>query len=297
MVLMPVARALERSLLTSPSIGFCILAVCVLAFLSAAAEEPAFAPDTLVMRNGENIRGLILKYGTQSVTIKQSSGERKVPLKDILRIHDEVRSGAYFADVNRRGSLPSWQALVNDLRTHDSIKRLERIPATVVKEGEFKNVPYMAFRLNQNLEMNIYGDPDDPVALEMGIYGAGAREQGLQKTWRTFLAGFLATRAEISALYDLSLKGGRKDAGAMTVEVKAPADAGAHGAWWIRLYNRSALSASRLSDAEYARLTRPAASVAPAGSHRGMIKRKDADVFLNGFYRDKDGVFRLGESP
>lgn len=247
------------------------------------------------MKNGKNIRGLILKYGTQSIKIQESSGERVIPLKDILRIYDEAHTGAYFTDANRRGSLPSAQALINDLRTHDSVKRLKGIPATVVKEGEFKNVPYTALRMNQNLEMNIYGDPADPAALEMGIYGAGARDPDLQESWRTFLAGFLTTRAEISALYDLSLEGGRKDIGAMTMEIVAPSGEAAHGAWWIRLYNRNALRASRLSDAEYARLTKPAASA--ARSHRGMLPKRNADVFLSGFYRDKDGVFRLGESP
>ena len=122
------------------------------------------------------------------------------------------------------------------------------------------------------------------------------------------MAGFLTTRAEIAALYGLSFQGGIKDAGPLTVEI-TPRDApDAYGAWWISLYNRKQLAEVRLDDAEYAKLVRPFSEVI---DKKGRViangwtddqadlsaKLQDlgnsAKVLLRGFYRDKNGDFRL----
>jgi hypothetical protein len=173
---------------------------------------------------------------------------------------------------------------------------------------DFKNVPYKSFRVNNDVELNIYGDPENPAGVELGIYGPRSGDMRLRKILRGYLAGFLTTREEIGALYSLNLDKGIAQAGNLTLEI-TPKDApDAYGAWWVSLYNRKDLQRVRLSDAEYAKLVRPVNEVI---DKRGRVisggwSEKDArkskkvnklggetKVLLRGFYRDDNGTFRL----
>ncbi len=126
------------------------------------------------------------------------------------------------------------------------------------------------------------------------------------------MAGFLTTREEIAALYSLSLNKGITQAGNLTLEI-TPKDApDAYGAWWVSLYNKNDLNGVRLSNAEYARLVRPVhevldkrGRVISGGWSEQEARRSkkinklgdEAKVLLRGFYRDRDGVFRLITEP
>ena len=109
-----------------------------------------------------------------------------------MRIIDNADAKALYTDINRKGKLPSWRVIANDLRTHDAIKSLVEIPATVIDVGDFKNVPYKSFRVNNEVELNIYGDPENPAGVELGIYGPRSDKQSCGRlfcaaTWRDFL--------------------------------------------------------------------------------------------------------------
>jgi hypothetical protein len=213
-----------------------------------------------------------------------------------------------YTEIDRKGELPSWRVIANDLRTHDYIKSLVEIPATLIDEGEFKNVPYKSFRVNGYIEMNVYGKPENPAGLEMGIYFPRSGDKKLRKLIRSYLAGYLTTRAEVGALYSLGLDEGKKTVGNITIEITPPTGADAFGAWWISLYNKKSLAAERLSDAEYVKITRPVDEVVDRkgriiipGWENGKFDLKKAmhdvsntaQTVLFGFYRDKNGDFRL----
>jgi hypothetical protein len=182
----------------------------------------------------------------------------------------------------------------------------------VIDVGDFKNVPYRSFRVNDDIELNIYGDPENPAGVELGIYGHRSSNKRLRKVLRGYLAGFLTTREEIAALYSLGLEKGITQVGNITMEI-TPKDApDAYGAWWVSLYNRKALDSVRLSNAEYAKLVRPVNEVIDKKGRviSGGWTRKDAKlsrkmqdlgqsakVILRGFYRDDNGVFRLITEP
>jgi len=183
------------------------------------------------------------------------------------------------------------------------------IPATTIDNGEFKNVPYMSFRANEDIELNIYGDPNDPAGIELGIYGAHAGNTRLRKVLRSYLAGFLTTRKEIEALYGIDLNGGIHEAGDITIEITPKSAPDAYGAWWISLYNRKDLDSVRMDTADYERLTRPHADVVGRNGKiiaSGWTKKdlqlsermnENSNVIARGFYRDANGDFRiLGKS-
>jgi hypothetical protein len=276
---------------------------------SLRAQDDTFrAPDSVVLKDGTNVRGLIIKNTRFSVLIQQKNKELEIPKSRIVRINDNADAGAVDTEINKRGQLPSWRSIANDLRTNDAVKSLVEIPATVIDVGDFINVPYKSFRVNEDVELNIYGDPENPAGVELGIYGRRSADKKLRRTLRGYLAGFLTTREEIAALYSLGLEKGIAQVGDLTLEI-TPKDApDAYGAWWVSLYNKRALDEVRLSDAEYKRLVRPVnevidkqGRVISGGWSEKEARRskkinqmgEEAKVLLRGFYRDRDGVFRL----
>jgi hypothetical protein len=276
---------------------------------SLRAQDDTFrAPDSVVLKDGTTVRGLIIKNTRFSVLIQQKNKELEIPKSRIVRINDNADAGAVDTEINKRGQLPSWRSIANDLRTNDAVKSLVEIPATVIDVGDFINVPYKSFRVNEDVELNIYGDPENPAGVELGIYGRRSADKKLRRTLRGYLAGFLTTREEIAALYSLGLEKGIAQVGDLTLEI-TPKDApDAYGAWWVSLYNKRALDEVRLSDAEYKRLVRPVnevidkqGRVISGGWSEKEARRskkinqmgEEAKVLLRGFYRDRDGVFRL----
>jgi hypothetical protein len=277
-----------------------------------AVDDSYRSPDTLQLLDGTVVHGLIIKNSRDSVLIQQETGELDIPKNKIVRIIDNADRNVLYTGMNRKGQLPSWRVIANDLRTHDAVKSLVEIPATVIDVADFKNVPYKSFRVNEDIELNIYGDPENPAGVELGIYGPRSADKKLRKLLRAYLAGFLTTREEIAALYSLGLNKGKTQVGNIVLEITPAHAFDAYGAWWVSLYNPTALSQVRLSDSEYNRLVRPFNEVIGKKGRviSGGWSRKDAErsrkvreqgssakVIMKGFYRDDNGVFRLITEP
>lgn len=277
--------------------------------LAYAANDGSFKkPDSLLLKDGSLVEGLIVKNTATSVVIQGQMGEETFSKQDIVRIRDEANFGVMFTDIARRGDLPPWRVLANDLRTMDQVQSLVEIPATPVEVGPLRHVPYLSFAINDDMEINIYGDPEDPAGIEIGIYGAKSSNQKLRKSLRSYLAGYLTMRSEIRALYGVSLDGGTQSAGDMRFEVTPLGAPDSYGAWWISCYNIKDMQAAKLDAREYARLTKPAANFRNADgqfSMKGWTKKdiqqsarlegkgQSAMVIKRGFYRDKQGQFRM----
>jgi len=298
---------------TMNSRAFAVFAAAAVFFQTARAANDSFhAPDSIVLKDGRTIHGLIIKNSVDSILIQEEFGEKTFPKSEIVRVRDEPDVATYFTELISKGTLPSWRVMANDLRTHDQIKSVVEVPATTVTVGNFRNVPYLSFLVNRDIELNIYGDPNHPAGVELGIYGSRKNSEKLQKTLRGYFAGFLGSREEVAALYKIGLKEGKATAGTLTFEVTPPTAPDSEGAWWVSLYNLKRLDSVRLPDAKYAALTKPPHEVVDS---RGRViatgwTNKDlsqsarlvklggnAPILIRGFYRDSNGDFRLTGQP
>jgi hypothetical protein len=264
-------------------------------------------PDTLELSDGTRINGLILRNSAHSLLFRTRDGEREIPKSSIRRIHDEMEGELVFPELAGPGRLPSWRAMIFDLRHHDAIHALQQIPPVTIKEGYLRSIPYLSFRVNEQSEFNVYGDPDDPVAIEFGMYGQQRRNAKYHRAVREFLAGHLQSREQIAALYSLAFAGEDRRVGSLAMKITPPSQTRAHGGWWISVYNPRRLESARVGDAEYAQLTRPFDFV-NRGDGRlraenvqnqaewlaSTLKRMTGTIpKVRGFYRDKAGVFRI----
>ena len=264
-------------------------------------------PDTVYMNDGSPRHGLIVRNDPTEVVLQQKMGEVTIPKAYIRRI-DEGTKDVYFADLVKPGKLPPWRMIVRDLRSDDSIRSFRQIPATTIELGEFARIPYLSFRINRRVEMNVYGNPEDPVVIEFGIYERKASEiTRFKKITRTYLAGLLNSRREIAALYSLKDSGGKKTVGDLTFQVTPPDAPDSDGGWWISIYEKKRLEASRMDDVAYRKVTLPFGEVNHGNGLLREGKEASFDRFLHasmpswsqmipglkGFYRDKMGDLKL----
>jgi len=272
-----------------------------------AGPRDVLAPDQVRMNDGTELRGLIVLNTPEMVVLETRSGEARLPKAYIRRIDDAPNGEAVFADIVERDELPSWRSVVHDLRTHDRIRVFEQIPPTTIDNGLLRYIPYLSFRANETSELNVYGDPHDPVAIEFGIYGRRGPDDHTRRIFRELIAGHLQDKDQIRALYSLSTEKRDARAGKLAFRLIQPEDPDGYGATWIVVYRPDAIDRARLPAKEYAALTRPFEEVNnPDGSlradkaqenvgwlERTMEKLTGDDPELRGFYRDKNGVFRV----
>lgn len=283
-------------------------ALCFSSLAAQASLEGHAEPDSVLLKDGSLHRGLIVQNTSKEVLLQGRYSIQSFPKSEIVRIRNEADIGLEFTKANTPGDLPAWRVMVNDLRNNDAVKSLEQIPATGIDNGTYKNIPYLSFRINELIEMNIYGDPDDPGAVEFGVYGKQASNDKTRRVLRSFLAGFLSSRKEVGAIYSLPFTGGKSCVGDICFLIIPPTAPDAYGGWWISLFNPKKLDAARLSDSEYAKLTRPFDRIVDKS---GRVKRntwtiedlglaqrlrdaaEETPVLVRGFFRDAKGRFRV----
>ena len=269
--------------------------------------ESRLSPDSIFMNDGSVLHGLIVRNDAKMVTLQERMGEVEIPKAYIRRIDDQPDSGVYFASIVDPNKLPPWRMIVQDMRSDDSIKFFRQIPATTVESGYFKNIPYLSFRINKRVEMNVYGNPEDPVGIEFGIYERGEKITNFKKIIRAYLAGILQSREEIEALYKLDEKGGKAKVGKFIFEITPPTAPDSNGGWWLSIYEPGRLDRFRVSDAEYRKNTLPFDVVNHSSGELRRDRIHSFDHFLSnsmkawsgmipnlrGFYRDSMGQLAL----
>ncbi len=91
-------------MLKSPVLALGLLAT--LTFPALAADDEFKAPDSIVLKNGKVVSGLIVRNTALSVVMQEKDKENTYPKSDIVRIRDEANVGMAYTEIDRKGELP-----------------------------------------------------------------------------------------------------------------------------------------------------------------------------------------------
>ena len=214
---------------------------------------------SVTLKNGEKIEGTLLQSEEGQSLLQVSYGAVTLTSGDVASMREvgpapEAPAGpgrlAHWARCLRLASAQPWGA------------PLRQVPATVVATGVLRNVPYLSLRAG-NFEFNVYGDPDRPAGLEVGVYGA-VHSVPARRACVAALKAVLNDAGDRSFVDTLDLASAKASRAGLTFEVTPPTAPDAFGGWWLTVYDEAALREQRASDAELARITIPRSQVRPA---------------------------------
>src|SRR5262245_25963078 len=171
--------------------------------------------DTIKLKNGGSLEGVIVKEGDGAVVVRLKYATVTLDRSDIESIEKKAAEEAPAAKGMR---LPRWDRCIEVVAARPWSGELRQIPATVIDKGILKNVPYMSHK-SGNYEFNLYGDPDEPAAIEIGVYKDLIKSEPAKKECLDVIAALLSDPKDAAALRSLNLKPGKTEHEGLTFEV------------------------------------------------------------------------------
>lgn len=173
---------------------------------------------------------------------------------------------------------------------------LANVPAEVIETGIFRRVPYLSYRASQ-FELNIYGDPQHPAGVELGVYQGKDRSK---EEIRELMALLLQHAADRELVHALPLDEQQLRREGLTFEVTPPMAKDSFGGWWISIYDASAIEKARASDAELTAITVEAPADQPAVETKrpARLAQQAASsrrVYVQNYARANGAYVRLGQ--
>jgi len=159
--------------------------------------------------------------------------------------------------------LPTWEKVTTELARQPWATNLKEIPATVIDKGEMRYVPYSSYRCGTDYEVNIYGDPDAPAGVEIGVYRDLLQNEAAKQQCVDFVAGLLNDKLDGSIARILDKRKDLRTRNGLTIEITPPSAEDAYGGWWISVYDLKALDSARATPPEVEKITVTKASLAP----------------------------------
>jgi hypothetical protein len=150
--------------------------------------------------------------------------------------------------------LARWEKCLETIASRSWAGSLRQIPATVIDKGVLKNVPYMSHK-SGDVEFNLYGDPDDPAGLEIGLYRESLKVESLRRECQAVMTALLGRPGDAEALASLHLTPGKKELEGLVFEITPETAEDAYGGWWITVYDPKLLDEARASDEELKKIT------------------------------------------
>jgi hypothetical protein len=224
----------------------CALCLLVIVFPTLAATA-----DTINLTNGRSIQGVILKETEAGYVIRAKYTTLTLSKTEVKSV-DKTKAEQAEAKLTNR--LPGWEKCIDTAAAKRWVKNLQPIPATVIDKGIMKNVPYASYR-SGNYEINVYGDPDNPAGVEIGIYNQLIKDQTARKNCLEYMGEVLLDQKDKAVLRTLKLAKDLKKQGDLTFEITPETDEDAYGAWWVSVYNEKALDRARATDKELKAIT------------------------------------------
>jgi hypothetical protein len=229
--------------------------VLALALLGISTRSQA---DTIQFLSGGQMQGVVLKDYDGSLVVHLKHGLVTLSKADVSSISKDEETVL----VGGRRFLP-WMAALHSLLKLPWGSDLRPDPAVIIDSGTFKHIPYVCDRAGSR-EFSIYGDPEEPAGLEIGlskelVQNGDARKEAIQA-----LKSLLIDKPDQEFLSTLDVsKPSKTDRAGLTFQVELDKNAKGDETWWITVFSPSALDRMRLSEEEAKKLD---SSGAGAGS-------------------------------
>jgi hypothetical protein len=209
------------------------------------------AADTIKLKNGGTLEGVIVKEIDGGLVVRLKYATVTLDRSDIDSIEKKKAEDVPAAKGLR---LPAWDRCIEVVAARPWSGQLRQIPATVIDKGVFKNVPYMSHKSGE-VEFNLYGDPDEPAAIEIGVYKDLIKSEAAKKECFEVIAALLSDAKDLAALKSLDLKPGKTEREGLTFEVTPETAEDAYGGWWISVYSPKLLDEARATEEELKKLS------------------------------------------
>jgi hypothetical protein len=209
-----------------------------------------------VLTSGQVVSGEVIQQTDSGVLIKLDYGTFTYPTSMIKNVQRGAPASSPTAASEQR--IPDWGRVVSSLASKPWAHELKQVPATVVSVGVLKNVPYVSFRCaSGGYELNIYGDPDQPAGIEIGVLNYQLKNDFAKSNCLSFIADVLPQEDDKTIVRNLKQAKDMATRSGFTFETTLPTEADAYNGWWISVYSEKALDDARASQNELRQITEP----------------------------------------
>ncbi len=229
--------------------------------------------DTLRLTSGRDMDCVVIGETSEHYTVRRGYGVMDIPKSIVVdwKKPPPVKANAPKPSTQpasavtsgSAGRFPTWSAVVDTVIKQPWGRDLQQIPATYIDNGVQKDVPYQSYACGGDYEVNIYGDPDNPACIEIGIYRSLLTNETAKASAIDLMASLLPNKIDASILKLLNREKDLITRDEFTIEITPPNAPDAYGGWWVSLYDESKLDNARASPAEIEALTVATAPTAP----------------------------------
>lgn len=256
-----------RSRLLMKGVGMKRAILCAILLLTSGAVA-----DVITLTSGNKIECTVIGEG-ERVTFRKGASTFTIPREQVQSIRRDAPPATRPAGVER---LPSADEVITALGRQTWATNVEQIPATVIDKGVLRNVPYLSHRAGE-YEVNVYGDPEAPAGVEIGVYHELLNDPAAKQRCVSFISALVGPE-RAAALAKLNRVKDTVTVGEWTIEVTPPTDEDAYGGWWVSVYGEKSLELSRASAEELKSIT--VARVEAYKSASGEKRQRDAALAM-----------------
>lgn len=213
--------------------------------------------DTIHLKNGGSLEGVILKKNEDGVVVLLKYATVTIGSFEIESVEQPPAAPQ---SVHR---LQTWDRCFHAIVARPWASDLARIPARLIENGPFRNVPYV-LHSSGDYQFALYGDPDAPASLELGLSGTLLVDTAARKECIDLMASFLRRPGDAETLRSLSLRGEKKEADGLVFEITQEPDSRGHETWWISVSDPAALDQARVTDKQLENLVKAEPAQTPS---------------------------------
>lgn len=214
--------------------------------------------DVFAFQNGNSIQGIAIQTNKDEVLILTDTHAFWFSLKNIKEIRKQDLEKK---EPKSKDRILDFRNTILLLSIQQWATHLTQIPATVIDNGIFKNVPYVSFKCGEDYEVNIYGDPLKPSAVEVGVYRKLLDNRDAKNNCLKFIKKILINKTDKETLDSLKLNEDLQKKNGLSFEITPPTAKDAYFGWWISVYSEDMLNSSRASENELEKVSISKANV------------------------------------